>query len=166
GMRDELGLQPLTVYVPVGDGVRGFIPRRRAFELPENPNHVFATGPSVSRGVSFAPTGGRLTSESERIRRTRPPTTAVEAAEQLGNTLVEHFEIVDSVTVEHTGESSELTVAVDDPAFGPVARVDHPAVSTLACGVARATDEPVAVEPIDDTTVVLETELGSPDESS
>lgn len=157
GMRDELGLQSLTVYVPVDDRVRGFVPRHRAFELPESPRRVFVTDDGVSRGVSFPPTGQRLADEFDRIRRTQPSADAGGTVEQIGETLIEHFEIAGDVEIERSADASEITVSVQDAAFGSVARVDHPVVSTLACGVVRATQEPVTVEAVDETTVVFDT---------
>ena len=157
GIRDELGLQPQTVYIPVDGRVRGFIPRHHAFELPENAAHVFMTD-GASRGVSFSPTGRSLTSEIERIRRTQAPENATNALEQTSDTLVEHFEVVDSVTVDRDGERSRLVVSVENAAFGPVTRVDHPVVSALACSVVRATNDPVAVEPLTKSTVALDTD--------
>ena len=155
GIRDELGLQPQTVYIPVDGRVRGFIPRHHAFELPENAAHVFMTD-GASRGVSFSPTGRSLTSEIKRIRRAQAPENATNALEQTSDTLVEHFEVVDSVTIDRDGERSRLVVSVENAAFGPVTRVDHPVVSALACSVVRATDGPVAVEPLTESTVALE----------
>jgi len=137
GVRDELGLQSSTAYVPVGDQVRGFVPRHRDFDSPENAMHVFVTDDDASRGFSFAPAGDRLAGGFERLRETQTPDNPLTAAEQLAETLVSHFEIADAVTIDADTdvESSRLTVSVQNAAFGPLTRPDHPVVSALACEI-------------------------------
>jgi len=156
-IRDELGLQSVTVYVPAVDTVRGFIPRHRAFEPPEDMSYVFANTDDASRGVTFTPSGKRLVTEFELMRSTRTPDSAVTATEQLANALVEHFEIASSITVEGD-ESSRLTVSVQNAAFGPLTQVDHPILSALACEIVQTTERPVTVELIDEETATLEIE--------
>jgi hypothetical protein len=160
GVRDELGLQSSTAYVPVGDQVRGFVPRHRDFDSPENAMHVFVTDDDASRGFSFAPAGDRLAGGFERLRETQTPDNPLTAAEQLAETLVSHFEIADAVTIDADTdvESSRLTVSVQNAAFGPLTRPDHPVVSALACEIVQTTDSSVVVDPINDTTVALETD--------
>lgn len=157
GIRHELGLQPLTVYVPATDGVRGFIPRHHGFELPDNATHTFVTDDGVSRGLTFSPTGEGLVQEFEHIRTTQASTDATIAVERISRTLIEHFEIVGDVTVDEATKTSLRTISVQDAAFGSVTRVDHPVVSTLACGIVRATGESVIVRSVDDTTVTVQT---------
>lgn len=154
-IRDELGLQHQTVYVPADGRVRGFVPRYRTFELPENTSIPFVNVADASRGIMFTPTGQRLVDEFERIQTTQTSWDAATAVEQLGATLAAHFEIVDTVTVTTDSNSAQLTVSVENAAFGSVSRIDHPVVSTLACGVVRAVGDPVTVKAIDDATVVF-----------
>jgi len=156
GLRDELGLQPITVYVPVGDRTRGFMPRDRDFEPPENVAHAFLGDDAVSQGVSFAPSGQQLARETDRIRVTNAPDTALEAAEQVADSLVEHFEVADRITVEKGTTSRELLVEADEPAFGSLTRLDHPIVSALGCAAAQCVDEPVIIDSTEDTAATLE----------
>jgi hypothetical protein len=73
GLRDELGLQPITVYIPVSDRTRGFVPRDREYEVPADATHAFLTDAPGSQGLTFAPSGERLAEEVDRIRTTRTP---------------------------------------------------------------------------------------------
>ena len=156
GLRDELGLQAITVYVPVGDRTRGFIPRDREFELPENVAHAFPNDTDGSQGLSFAPSGQQLTREVDRIRTTKTPDTALDAIEQIADSLVEHFEVADRIAVEKEAEFQKFTVSVDKPAFGSLTRLDHPIVSALACAAAQAVDEPVVINSTEETRMTLE----------
>ena len=155
GVRNELGLQSVTVYIPTGEGVRGFTPRHREFELPESTANVFVTE-DAARGISFFPSGRRLAAEFEKARTTHPPEDPADAVTQLGDALVEQFEIADGVAVQADTGQSRIFVSLRGVAFGPMTRIDHPAVSTLACGVATDLDSPVLVEHVDDTTIALQ----------
>ena len=156
GLRDELGLQAMTVYVPVNDRTRGFIPRDREFELPENVAHAFPKDRNGAQGLSFAPSGQQLTRETDQIRTARTPDTALHAIEQIADSLVEHFEIADQITVKKETDFQEFTVLVDEPAFGSLTRLDHPIVSALACAAAQGADEPVVIKSTEETAVTLE----------
>jgi hypothetical protein len=154
-LKDELGLQPVTVYVPVGDQTRGFIPRDRDFEVPENLSHVFPGSTSGSEGMTFTPSGQELTREVDEIRTTQASKTTLGAVEQVADSLVEHFEVVDQITVEKSTVAREVIISVDEPAFGPLSRLDHPVVSALACAAAQSVDSPVVVDSVEDTRVTL-----------
>lgn len=154
-LKDELGLQPVTVYVPVGDQTRGFIPRDRDFEVPENLSHVFPGSTSGSEGMTFTPSGQELTREVDEIRTTQASNTTLGAVEQVADSLVEHFEVVDQITVEKSTVAREVIISVDEPAFGPLSRLDHPVVSALACAAAQSVDSPVVVDSVEDTRVTL-----------
>lgn len=154
-LRDELGLQATTVYVPAGDRTRGFIPRERPFEPPANVTHVFPGDTSGSRGLTFTPVGQRLTREVDEIRTTQPPTTTLDAVEQVADALVEHFEVADRIGVEKGAGVREVVVSVDEPAFGPLTRLDHPIVSAVACAAARGVEEPIVVDSVEAATVTL-----------
>lgn len=156
GIRDELGLQAITVYVPVSDRIRGFIPRDRDVEPPENVAHAFPGDTGGSRGLSFEPSGQQLTREIDRIRTTQTPGTALDAIEQVADSLVEYFEVADRIAVEKRAGFQEFSVTVTDPAFGPLTRLDHPIVSALACAAAQSVDEPVVIAATEDATVTLE----------
>lgn len=155
GIRNELGLQSVTVYVPVGEDVRGFIPRHREFELPESVASVFVTE-DAARGVSFCPSGRRLATEFEKARTTHSPEDPPDTVTQLGDALVEQFEIADGVAVQADTGQSRIFVSLRGVAFGPLTRIDHPAASMLACGLADELDSAVLVEHVDDTTIALQ----------
>lgn len=155
GLKDELGLQAITVYAPVGDQTRGFIPRERDFEVPENVTHAFPGDTTGSQGLSFTPSGQQLTREVDRIRAAQTPTTALDAIEQTADSLVEHFEVADQIAVEKGTEFQEFVISVDEAAFGPLTRLDHPIVSALGCAAAQSVGEPVVVNDAEATTVRL-----------
>ncbi|GAA0546085.1 hypothetical protein ABNG02_16375 [Halorubrum ejinorense] len=154
-LKSELGLQPVTVYVPVGDQTRGFIPRDSSFETPESLSHVFPDDASGSEGITFTPTGQQMTREVDEIRTTQAPETTLGAVEQVADSLVEHFEVADQITVEKSTVAREVIISVDEPAFGPLSRLDHPIVSALACAAAQSVNSPVTVDSIEDTKVTL-----------
>jgi hypothetical protein len=62
---------------------------------------------------------------------------------QLTDALVEQFELVDAVELEHDAAGNRLTVGVDDTVYGPPDQFDHPVVSLVAVGVAVGLDRPV-----------------------
>jgi len=134
--------------------------RATAISTHQKTQCVFVTDDDASRGFSFAPAGDRLAGGFERLRETQTPDNPLTAAEQLAETLVSHFGIADAVTIDADTdvESSRLTVSVQNAAFGPSTRPDHPVVSALACEIVRTTDSSVVVDPINDTTVALETD--------
>lgn len=154
-LKNELGLQPTTVYVPVGDQTRGFIPRDSDFETPENLSYVFPNDTSGSEGITFTPTGQEMAREVTEIRTTQAPETTLGAVEQVADSLVEHFEVADQITVEKSTVAREVVISVDEPAFGPLSRLDHPVVSALACAAAQSVDSPVTVDSIEDTKITL-----------
>jgi hypothetical protein len=143
------------VYVPVSDQTRGFIPRDRDFEVPENLSHVFPGSTSGSEGMTFTPSGQEMTREVDEIRTTQASDTTLGAVEQVADSLVEHFEVVDQITVEKSTVVREVIISVDEPAFGPLSRLDHPVVSALACAAAQTVDSPVVVDSVEDTRVTL-----------
>lgn len=155
-IRDELGLQSMEVYVPTPDGARLFIPQYQDFELPDMTEGLFHIERDAARGIALVPSGQLLVSEFERTQ-TAPPGDSLEATiSQIGDALVEQFEIVDSVSLSESTGDERVVVSVDGVAFGSVANFDHPAVSVLACGLAHVQDEPITVSHIDETTVALE----------
>jgi hypothetical protein len=154
-LRNELGLQPVTVYTPVGDQTRGFVPRDRDAETPENLSHVFPGDTSGSAGITFTPSGQRLTRETDEIRTTQSSNTALDAVEGVADSLVEHFEVADRIAVEREADGEDVVVSVDAPAFGSLTRLDHPIVSALACAAAQGVEEPVVVDAAEDATVTL-----------
>lgn len=155
-IRDELGLQPITVYMPVNDGVRVFVPQHQDFELPDVLTGVFLTGEEASRGVSLAPSGEALVAEFERTRTGTSPDSLQQAVTQFGDALVEQFEVADAVTVTESTADNKIVVSIKGAAFGSLTEFDHPVISALGCGLARTQDEPVTVNHIDENTTAFE----------
>ena len=148
----ELGLREERVYLPgEGDGVRLFVPRHREYDLPDAD-----AGPIVaderSRGLLLEPTGDRLVRELERGLPGELAGQPAALAAQLADGLVEQLELARSAEPDVDPETGRVTVALGDPAFGPVDRFDHPVASFFAVGVATGLEQPVslAVEPGDD----------------
>jgi len=148
-MVSELGLSDDRVYIPTPEGgVRLYVPQRSAGALPEGEAVeeafvVFDGG----RGLSLRPTGEGLYGEFERALSGDLAATPAETGSQLTDALVEQFELVASVEQSASGsaEEGQLTVGVVDSAYGPLDRFDHPIVSFLGVGLARALGTPVAV---------------------
>jgi hypothetical protein len=154
-LKDELGLQPITVYVPRGTQTRGFIPREHDFEIPENISHVFPGDTSGSGGLTFTPSGQELTREVDEIRTAQDPSTALGAVEQIANSLVEHFEVADEIVVKKSKRVRKVEITVSGSTFGPLTRLDHPIVSALACAAAQSANAPVVIDSVDDTRLAL-----------
>lgn len=167
----DLGLAPDRVYVPtvtagseavpderdVTDGdpgsgpVRLFLPHRSSFTLPPGedlePGFVVSEDPST-RGVALTPVGAPLFDEFERAVTGPIAADPAQLAEQLGDALVEQFELVDSARVDagdDTEDGGAFTVGISGSAYGPLDRFDHPVVSFLAVGAANAFEGPVTV---------------------
>jgi len=157
-LRDELGLQTTPVYVPSADGVRLFFPQQSEFTLPDTLTTVFLTD-DANRGVSLTPSGQALLADLERTQPTTSTDSLQATATQLGDALVEQFEIADAVSVGDSDDNDQLVVTIDGAAFGPVTSFDHPAVSVIACGLATAHEAPLAVQPVDETTVAFELDV-------
>jgi len=135
GVRDELGLSS-TAYVPAAK-FRGFVPRHRDFDSPENAMHVFVTDDGASRCFSFAPAGDRLAGGFERLPETQTPDNPLTAAEQLAETLVSHFEDrgCGDDRCEHRCRGHPGSPFRFKTLRSVLSRPDHPVVSALACEV-------------------------------
>lgn len=156
----ELGLQSTPIYIPTADTVRLFLPQQREFELPDSLTDGFLTD-QATRGVALTPSGQALLAEFERAQAS-PDTSSLQAtATYLSDAVVEQFEIADSVSVVENNSENRIVITVEGAAFGSVNNFDHPVVSILACGLAQAHNAPLAVEPIDETTVAFETDVPS-----
>jgi hypothetical protein len=156
-LQDELGLQSTAVYLPSTDGVRLFLPQHRDFDIPDSVTTEFLTA-DESRGVTLTPSGQRLFNEFEQAQ-AGPASSHRELADQLGQAIVEQFEIADSVVVEESASDDRVVVTIEGAIFDSSMTFDHPAVSLVACGLAKHHDGPVAVKHIDETTVTFETDV-------
>jgi len=152
----ELELQTETVYVPTAShpemAARLFVPQHVEYAVPdpEQLGELFVTGVEAVQGISLPPTGGRLYTEFERTLSGELDDDPDAIATQLTAALSEQFELVDDTTIEIGGENRTASIAIDNPAFGDIHRLDHPVVSLLAVGFATGLDRPVTVDTRDD----------------
>ncbi|WP_049902588.1 hypothetical protein [Halococcus agarilyticus] len=150
----ELGLQDDRLYLPgpdtaEGTSIRLFVPQRTDYELPQPSalDSVFVlTDDEDERGVAFHPSGGPLFEEFQRTLSGELSDEPETLATQLGDGLVEQFELARSATPEFHGEGGRVTVAIDGSAYGAIDRIDHPVASFLGVGFAVGLERAVSVE--------------------
>lgn len=156
-IREELGLQAISVYLPTSDGPRLFVPQHQEFSIPDSVDSVFLTETEAARGVALTPSGQRLVAELDRTRTGPAPDSLRAAVSQLGDAVVEQFEVADAVRVAESTADDRVVVTIEGAAFDGLSDFDHPVVSVLACGLAQTQDTPITVTHVDDTTVAFET---------
>jgi len=148
----ELGLTDERVYVSVGEGARRarlFVPQYDSYEIPSEDaldDALVVPEKEAARGATFTPTGSPL---YESLLEALPGNGAdrpVPLVEQVGNALVEQFELVDHARVDTSAEGGRLTVGVGETVYGSAERFDSPVVSLYAVALARTLDKPVTVE--------------------
>ena len=153
-IRDELGLQSISVYVPVDGGdapgapVRLFLPQVERYELPSDDalrDTFVAPDDDRGRGVALVPTAAGMVAEFERAV-VGDDDDPDEVAAQLCDALVEQFELVRRAEPDVDPEGERLTVRVSGAAYGDVTDFDHPAASFVGTGVARRLGEAVTVD--------------------
>lgn len=148
----DLDLGGTPVYLPAQStragfaAVRLYVPYRDDAAVP--PGDVLADPFVVgddpgSRGVTFTPVGAALLAELRDAALEPVPTDPGELGEYLASALVDAFELAGDARTSLDLEGATLTVAVTDPAYGPLSRFDHPVVSLLAVGVAAGRGGPV-----------------------
>ena len=93
-------------------------------------------------GLAVEPTGGPLYDGLVAATRTLPEAPA-DVGVVVADGLVEQFELVGGAEVD--AEPGRVTLAVDDSAYGPVDRFDHPVASLLATALAVTLKTPVSV---------------------
>lgn len=146
----ELGLSEQRVYVPVEtpDRARLYVPQSDAAGLPAETalDETFVVGDHI--GLALQPTGARLFAEFEAALSGTLGETPDALGSQLGDAVVEQFELAASVdvTVESGADPSDgqLTVGITDSVYGDVEQFDHPVVSFVAVGLAIGLGVPVA----------------------
>lgn len=165
---DDLGLQDTRVYVPSGatgttaasarDAVRLFIPQRSDY----NPTAVDArTGPlrvgddPSERGLVLRPSGGGLYAEFRRGLGGEPAAPPDVLVEQLAESLVEQFELARTVSPTIDTADGHATFTVEDAAYRPLNRFDHPIPSFLAVALAATLKTPVEVTVDDDSPPII-----------
>jgi hypothetical protein len=158
---DELGLAAHRLYVPADDSQTAwlYVPQRDAYDRPDADalGSLFVLGEDDrSRGVSLRPTGAAL---FETFAETLAGPLADDPgplATQLGDGVVEQFELATSVRADVSrvdeeasdaaGDRVVVSFGVSNPTIGSLERFDHPVPSFLAVGLARGLDASVAVE--------------------
>ena len=153
----ELELQTETVYVPTASrpetNARLFVPQHVEYTVPapEQLGELFVTtGTEAEQGISLPPTGDRLYTEFEQTMSGELGNDPDAIAAQLTAALSEQFELVDDTTIEIDSENRTAAIAISDPAFGDIRRLDHPVVSLLAVGFATGLDRPITADTSDD----------------
>ncbi|MFU8867303.1 hypothetical protein [Natronococcus sp.] len=141
-------------YAPVSgsdpDGVRLVVPLA---DPPRGADPVAGDGGDADEpALSLEPVGAPFVAELERSLEDGLATEPERLAEQLTDALVHRFEFVSDAAPSVDAAEGRLEVAVADDAFGPVDRFDHPAVSTLACGLAVGLERPVEATVLEDRT--------------
>lgn len=156
-IRDELGLQEQSIYAPLDTAdetdaaVRLFVPQVTDWGLPETESlrsTFVSPNEERQRGVAFTPTALTLWTAFSR------GTTTIEdepdrLVTQLGEAVVEQFELARTVEAEVDDPAGRVSVVVDDVSYGAPTQFDHPLVSFVAVGLARGLDTTVAVESVD-----------------
>ncbi|MCO8244756.1 hypothetical protein [Haladaptatus sp. AB643] len=151
---ETLGLTGTEIYLPTGEtagpdaGVRLFVPHHHEYALPtpdDLSSPFVVTDDERERGMSMPSTGSELFVEFESMiddTADRLP----DLADQLADTLVEGFEMVEGATTDVEAEDGQVTVGIDGSRYGPVDRFDHPVASFIAVGLAREMDRPVLLD--------------------
>ncbi len=151
-MLHELDLEGDRIYVPTtgptGRTVRLFVPQHADYDLP--PDEALDTTFVVpsddrQRGVAFDPTGVGLLADLRSATPTGMDSDLETVANQLADGIVEVFELARRATVEVDLTAERVSVLVEQSAYGPVDRFDHPVASLLATGLATASGAPVRV---------------------
>ena len=93
-------------------------------------------------GLAVEPTGGPLYDALVAATGALPEASA-DVSVVVADGLVEQFELVGDAEVD--AEPGRVTLAVDDSAYGPVDRFDHPVASLLATALAVTLETPVSV---------------------
>lgn len=152
----ELDLQRTQVFVPTdseaGPAAWLFIPHHPEWSVPDPQDlesRLLVTEDRRTRGLSIRPSGAGLYASFERSVAEPVRTEPAPLGRQLGDALVEDFELADGVDVD-AGEG-RLSMAVTAPAFGSLSAIDHPIASFLAVGVAAAREAPTVVSVETDT---------------
>ena len=151
GLTGQLGLEETHVYVPVeGDPpARLFVPQHREYSIPEEDalDYPLVVGErGDERGASFVPTGGTLFREFERSLTGALGTDAATVADQVGDALVEGFELARTADVSIDAGGGRATLELAEPVYADANAPDNPLGSLLAVALAEALATPVRLE--------------------
>lgn len=150
-IRENLDLTDKQVFVPTPEqeySTRVFLPQRDVYQLPaaETLSSVFVTGANRDqRGLSLVPAGEYLYAEFTKTVNEMPAEEPVPAVGQLADAAVEVFELADQVSVDTVENESRIIVEGTNVAYGELNQPEHPVVSLLGVGLARAIDQPIEV---------------------
>jgi hypothetical protein len=154
-IRSTLGLEATVVYVPVGNQVRGFLPRHPEFTIPDDTPRSFPRDNDGSKCFTFSPTGLDLAYEVDQMKTTAEKTGMLTMAEAVSEALTEHYEIADGIEIESNADDPGLNVTVTGSDFGSLAQIDNPITSTLACAISLNSENPIIVESMNNETAIL-----------
>jgi len=150
----ELGLQDDRLYLPESEGagstsVRLFVPQHADYEhpRPSSLDSVFVlTDNEAERGIALHPSGQPLFEEFQETVTGELSDDPGTLATQLGNGLVEQFELARTTTPELDEGGGRVTIGIDGSTYGAVDRIDHPVASFLGVGFAVGLDRAISVE--------------------
>ncbi|QLG27437.1 hypothetical protein HUG10_07690 [Halorarum halophilum] len=150
---DELGLSDHSVYVPLTGArpARLFVPHRSAYEVPppdELESTFIITENPASRGLGLVPTGVPLYREFEQSTTGAVADDPAALAAQLGDAIVDVFELADATVADVDDEDGRATLRVTEPVFNSSARFDDPISSLFAVGMAVGLNTPVTAETV------------------
>ncbi|WP_135366264.1 hypothetical protein [Halosimplex halophilum] len=147
----ELGLADERVYVPVGESesrVRLFVPQYEDYAVPGDDalaDSLVVPDAEGGRGAAFTPTGAPLYESFRESLPGEPADRPAALVEQVGDALVEQFELVDHARAD-AGERGRLTVGVGETVYGPADGFDAPVASLYAVALARRLERPVRLD--------------------
>jgi len=135
------------VYIPAegagseGVPVRLFVPRApdsgaEPTGLAELESSFVVSDAEGYRGLSLLPSGGYLFREFESLLGDELSDAPEDLAVQLADGLTEGLELANRVVPSVEAAERRATFRIDDSAYGPVDRFDHPVSSFLAVGLA------------------------------
>lgn len=148
---DELALSDRRIYVPTGTdqgAVRLYVPQDAEGAVPDSEQlrrTVIATD-NGTRGVAFDPSGQRLFQSFRESVTGQLGAEPVTAAEQLTDSLLNQFELLESASVDEAGDEARLVIAVESSVYGSLTAFDHPVVSLIAVGLAKVCQQPITVD--------------------
>lgn len=147
----QLGLEETYVYVPV-EGTpptRLFVPQHAEYTLPdaaalERP--LVVGEQSTERGASFVPTGATLFREFERSLTGSLGSTPATVVEQVGDALVEGFELARTADSSVDPDEGRATLVLSEAVYADADAPDNPLGSLLAVALAESLSTPVRLE--------------------
>ncbi|MFC7197242.1 hypothetical protein ACFQL4_25700 [Halosimplex aquaticum] len=141
----ELGLTEQRVYAPVGDAgerVRLYVPQYEDYELPDRDaltESLVVPRDEAGRGATFAPTGRPLYESFTEALPGQPPGQPGPLAEQVGDALVEQFELLDRTRATRARRGGSRSASTKRSTGPPTASTTPPSRCTPSRSLARWT---------------------------